>query len=255
MKSILFPFLLSFLFITTLNLYAGEKKIRPPLKNGAYYITDYGAVVDSITLNTKAIQQAIDACAASGGGRVVIPPGKFRSGTILLTSNVALHFEHNLVLLASIDQKDFPLQPMTKYRSHKDQLGGFNALIYAEGQENIALTGTGTIDGQGPLHTPMPNPVAGDIDSNFGGAAVVEMLLQSSQNQIILLPALPDVWANGSVNGIRARGGFEVSWDWEDKTPTKVKIWSATGGSITLVHGKKRQDVTLTPNGKIEINW
>lgn len=164
MKTFLFPFLLSFLFVATSNLYAGEKKIRFPFKNGAYYITDYGAVGDSITLNTKAIQKAIDVCAASGGGRVVIPPGKFRSGTILLKSNVALHFEHNSVLLASIDQKDFPLQPIPKYRSHKDQLGGFNALIYAEGQENIALTGTGTIDGQGPLHTPMPNPVAGDID-------------------------------------------------------------------------------------------
>ena len=133
-------------------------------KNKVFNITDYGAISDGLTLNTKAIQKAVDACASSGGGKVLIPSGIFKSGTILLKSNVEIHFEHNSVLLASTNVSDFPLQPIPKYRSHKDQLGGFNALIYAEGQHNIALTGSGTINGQGPLHTPMPNPVAGDID-------------------------------------------------------------------------------------------
>lgn len=135
-----------------------------PFKNGVFFITDYGAIGDGETLNTNSIQKAIDACATSGGGKVIIPSGTFRSGTILLKSNVEIHFEHNSILLSSTNVADFPLQPIPKYRSHKDQLGGFNALIYAEGQENIALTGSGTIDGQGPLHKPMPNPVAGDID-------------------------------------------------------------------------------------------
>ena len=162
MKISVVTFLCAFLYLSGSNGYAGNN--ASPNKNGIYNIIDFGAKGDGVFLNTKAIQKAIDACAASGGGSVIIPSGKFRSGTILLKSNVALHFEHNSVLLASIDQIDYPLQPMPKYRSHKDQLGGFNALIYAEGQENIALTGIGTIDGQGPLHTPMPNPVAGDID-------------------------------------------------------------------------------------------
>jgi len=164
MKFFFSSFLFLFLFIATSVSYAAENDCSLPQKNGTYYITAYGAVGDSTTLNTKAIQKAIDACATSGGGRVIIPPGTFRSGGIVLKSNVELHFQHNSILLASIEQKDFPLQPMPKYRSHKDQLGGFNALIYAEGEKNIALTGSGTIDGQGPLHTPMPNPVAGDID-------------------------------------------------------------------------------------------
>ena len=162
MKNSVFAFLFVFVCLSSSYGYAGNT--ASPNKNGVYSIIDYGAKGDGIFLNTKAIQKAIDVCATSGGGTVLIPSGKFRSGSIILKSNVALHFEHNSVLLASIDQKDYPLQPMPKYRSHKDQLGGFNALIYAEGQENIALTGNGTIDGQGPLHTPMPNPVAGDID-------------------------------------------------------------------------------------------
>ncbi|MBU2945901.1 glycoside hydrolase family 28 protein [Zobellia uliginosa] len=133
-------------------------------QNGNFNITDYGAIGDGKVLNTEFIQKAIDACVANGGGKVIIPSGIFKSGTIILKSNVELHFEHNSVLLSSIDVTDFPLQPMPKYRSHKDQLGGFNALIYAESQENIAITGNGTIDGQGALHTPMPNPYAGDVD-------------------------------------------------------------------------------------------
>ncbi|CAM4399438.1 glycoside hydrolase family 28 protein [Zobellia nedashkovskayae] len=143
------------------NAYA---ELDCPIQSDGYNITDYGAKGDGEFLNTKSIQKAIDACVANGGGKVIIPSGIFKSGSILLKSNVELHFEHNSVLLSSINVTDFPLQPMPIYRSHKDQLGGFNALIYAEGQENIALTGSGTIDGQGPLHTPMPNPYAGDVD-------------------------------------------------------------------------------------------
>ncbi len=155
----------SFLVLTLgLLCYPAYGKVDDTLKNGNFLITDYGAKGDGVTLNTESIQKTIDACVASGGGKVIIPSGTFRSGTILLKSNVELHFEHNSILLASTDVVDFPLQPMPKYRSHKDQLGGFNALSYAEGQQNIALTGSGTIDGQGPLHTPLPDPVAGDID-------------------------------------------------------------------------------------------
>ncbi len=133
-------------------------------QNGTFYINDYGAIGDGTTLNTVPIQTAIDACAKAGGGKVVISPGKYLSGTLVMKNNVELHFEHNSTLIGSTLHKDYPLQPLPKYRSHKDQLGGFYALIYAEGAENIALTGNGTIDGQGKLQKPRPNPKAGDID-------------------------------------------------------------------------------------------
>jgi hypothetical protein len=113
-----------------------------------YNILDYGAVGNGSTLNTAAIQSTIDACSNSGGGRVIIPSGKYLSGTILLKSNVELYFEHSSTLLGSPRIDDYPMQPIPRYRSIRDEKG-YCALIYAEGIENIALTGNGTIDGQG----------------------------------------------------------------------------------------------------------
>lgn len=127
-------------------------------------ITGYGAVGDGVTLNTRSIQAAIDECAGKGGGNVIIPAGRFLTGTLVMKSHVNLVFEPGSVLLGSTRREDYPLQPLPKYRSLKDQAGGFCALIYAEGAENISLTGSGTIDGQGKLQKPMDNPVAGDID-------------------------------------------------------------------------------------------
>ncbi|MDJ1492120.1 glycoside hydrolase family 95 protein [Cytophagaceae bacterium DM2B3-1] len=94
------------------------------------------------------------------------------------------------------------------------------------------------------------------IDGNFGGsAAFAEMLLQSSKDEIHLLPALPDAWSAGSVEGICARGGFEVAISWKDKQPQTVTIFSGKGGATTLFFKKQARRVTLKPGQKLEINW
>jgi alpha-L-fucosidase 2 len=94
------------------------------------------------------------------------------------------------------------------------------------------------------------------IDGNFGGAAAVaEMLVQSNENEIRLLPALPDAWDNGSVKGICARGGFEISMEWDAKTLKKVAIFSKKGGKTTLVSGNIKKAITLKKGQKLEINW
>jgi len=111
-------------------------------------IRDFGASGDGNAMNTSAIQSAIDACHEAGGGKVIIPPGTYLSGTIILKSHVELHFMQNATLLGSPSQDDYPIQPVPEYRSLRDQ-NGHRALIYARKAENIALTGRGTIDGQG----------------------------------------------------------------------------------------------------------
>jgi alpha-L-fucosidase 2 len=94
------------------------------------------------------------------------------------------------------------------------------------------------------------------IDGNFGGAAAVaEMLVQSTENEIRLLPALPDAWESGSVKGICARGGFEITMEWNAKILKKVTVFSKNGGKTTLICGDKNKAVTLKKGQKIELLW
>ena len=94
------------------------------------------------------------------------------------------------------------------------------------------------------------------IDGNFGGAAAVaEMLVQSDENEIHLLPALPDAWETGNVKGICARGGFEIEMDWKDKKLKKVSIFLKIAGKTTIISGDKKQNITLRKGQKIEIIW
>ena len=94
------------------------------------------------------------------------------------------------------------------------------------------------------------------IDGNFGGAAaVIEMLVQSSENEIHLLPALPDAWESGSVKGICARGGFEISMEWTQNKLKNLIIFAKADGKTILISGDKRKEVVLKKGQKMEIDW
>ncbi|MDR1221595.1 MAG: polygalacturonase [Tannerella sp.] len=101
----------------------------------------HGIVNDGVTLNTKALQGAIDECSENGGGVISLAEGKYLTGTIVLKDNVTLNLEKGAVILGSRNIIDYP------------DKGRRKALIFAENVKNISITGEGEIDGNGDAFT------------------------------------------------------------------------------------------------------
>lgn len=114
----------------------------PPFVN----ILDFGAVGDGITLSTSALQAALDAAEKRGGGTVYFPPGKYLTGTLQLHSNLTLYLDAGAVLFGSQSTGDYPVLDGRweglNQKTHAPLISGHNLT-------NIAITGRGTIDGQG----------------------------------------------------------------------------------------------------------
>lgn len=124
--------------------------------NSVCNVRDYGARGDGSTLETAAIQRAIDACAVAGG-TVLLPPGRYLSGTLFMRSDVTLHISKGAILLGSTTIRDFPpIRPAL--RSYADNYSD-KSLIYGENLERIAITGEGIIDGQGGLYERKISPL------------------------------------------------------------------------------------------------
>ena len=115
-------------------------------------ITDDGAVGDGKTVNTAAIQKAIDDCAAAGGGRVEIPAGTFLTGPFDLRSNIDLHLDAGSELLFSRDFNDYPLVYATFMGKDTVQC---RSPITGKNLHDVSITGPGIIDGQGDAWRPL----------------------------------------------------------------------------------------------------
>ena len=153
-------FILLFVCLFTLGIAA----------TGVYNVRDFGAKGDGRTLDSPAINAAIEAAVNDGGGQVLLPAGTYLSGSIRLKSNIDLHLSAGCILLAA-NPKDFPKKNGMNYGGdgggvydESESFGGFpeyqdgghtyfhNSLIWAEGQKNISITGHGMIDGKGLTH-------------------------------------------------------------------------------------------------------
>lgn len=122
-------------------------RISPPLFPARdLEITAFGARGDGLFDCTEAIREAISACSEAGGGRVIVPAGTFFTGAIHLRSNVNLHLTEGATLLFSTDPEAY--LPVVFTRNEGIECMNYSPFIYAFGQENIAITGSGTLDGQ-----------------------------------------------------------------------------------------------------------
>ena len=117
-------------------------------RQGQFNVRDFGATGKKADNAQAAIQKAIDACAAGGGGMVYFPPGEYTSGTIHLRSHVRVYVEAGATIFSIKDKSAFV----------KDK----EALIYGEDLENITIEGRGTIDGQGEYERRL-----NDIEDDF----------------------------------------------------------------------------------------
>ena len=123
-------------------------EITPPkFPEKDFTITQYGAKGDADTDCTEAFKKAIDACSAAGGGRVVVPAGSYMTGAIHLKSNVNLYVMEGATVIFYSNPRYY--LPVVYTRFEGTECMNFSPLIYAFEQENIAITGTGTLDGSG----------------------------------------------------------------------------------------------------------
>ncbi len=134
-------------FFLILHLLGSAQSGKENSVSSQYNIIQFGAVRDGQTVNTSAIQQAVDECHQHGGGRIIIPEGVFVTGTIRLYSNMSLDLEAGAVLSGSKEDKDYLFQKDFGFTGLG--AGDKTGILVAHNEENISITGTGTIDGNG----------------------------------------------------------------------------------------------------------
>ncbi len=184
-----------------------EKQIvAPQFRDVDYSIADYGAVADGQSDALPAIRSAVDRCSSDGGGRVVIPAGRFFcKGPVVLKSNVNLHFETGAELIFSADEEDY--LPVVLTRWEGTEVYNYSPLIYAYQVKNIAITGSGVINGQGSLNfarwKPLQKPDQRQLRAQ--GTAVVPVCERVYGQGHFLRPALiePVACDNVLIEGVK----------------------------------------------------
>ena len=252
-----FPQDLLFLAIVVLTIAYQSVQAQPE----AFRITDYGAVGDGTTLTTQAIQAAIDAAAEAGGGRVIIPPGKYLTGGIELSDNIIFELQGGATLLGT-DQLD-------AYATHKgtDQHGNpiqRRYLVSVTGVKNVLIEGKGTIDGQGKFYwetpaspppqwikakTPRPNALLEVADSE--NITIRDITLTNSPNWTCHIMHSQDVVVDGIriINDLFAPNadGIDITGSQRVRV-TNCDITTCDDAIVlkTWKNGQPCEDVTVT---------
>src|SRR5580658_478081 len=120
--------------------------LRPAFEKDSFFITAYGAVPDGITLNTAAINAAIEDCSRKGGGVVVVPQGLWVTGPVVLRSHVNLFVARAAILQFTSDHSQYPIV-VGNYEGHP--AAKCQSPLSGTDLEDVAITGTGIIDGNG----------------------------------------------------------------------------------------------------------
>ncbi|MBV9615127.1 MAG: hypothetical protein JO031_06715, partial [Ktedonobacteraceae bacterium] len=135
--------------------------VIPTFPNRNFLVTNYGAKGDGHADNTAAFKNAISACNAAGGGHVIVPAGTYSTGAVYLKSNVDLHLDAGATLMFNGNASNYP-PVLTRYEGI--ECVNHSPLVYAHGETNIALTGSGTLDAAGTASWNTGSNRAGILD-------------------------------------------------------------------------------------------
>jgi polygalacturonase len=130
-------------------LFLGMAAAIPALHARDYDVREFGAIGDATALTTAHLQRAIDVCARDGGGRVVVSPGRYLTGSLFVKSNVDLHVAAGAELIGSTDVADYPI---VWGRMAGIEMDWPAALINVRNQHNVTLSGAGVVNGRGNEH-------------------------------------------------------------------------------------------------------
>ena len=198
---------------------------------GVYNIRDFGAAGDGVTLDTAAIQRAIDACTEAGGGTILVPPGTWLTGTIYLKSHVNLHLMAGATLLGSSRREDYnpdDIFPENPVFSRENVTGAH--LIIAYQADHVSITGEGTVDGNSAaFFEPLPpEEESTGYSSKQRNYAVRE-------------------WRPGQMNLLCRCTNVSV----RDVSLINAPYWTLLlfGCTVARVRGVRVENPPLTPNG------
>ena len=214
---------------------------EPQFKNVFYNIINFGAIADGKTICTLSFEKAIKTCTESGGGIVVVPKGKFLTGSIHLENNVNLHLEEGAEILFTTNPNDYPLVH-TSFEGL--ELMNYSPLIYAYKKNNIAITGKGILNGQANETNWWPWK-GSTSEGHFYGFKEG----QPSQKDSLNLPVLMDMGQNGTPvekrvfgNGHYLRPNFIEPFECTNVLVKDVKIINAP---FWIIHPIKSTNVII----------